>query len=121
MPSIAAVSRERNQKANEDVNVKPTLHDRFSSKFYVPGKYLNPYGGHNSSFAKKLKPETNSRVDGDIQYNTNNKAYIAHVPIEKKYQSMNMKMGNSQNDNGKTNQYTSNSNVSLFKPRETKT
>ena len=51
MPATAAVHKEKNGKATEELNVKPTLHDRFAAKFYVPGKYLNPYGSVHSSYA----------------------------------------------------------------------
>ena len=30
--------------------MKPSLHDRFNSKVYFPGKYLNPYGCQRSRF-----------------------------------------------------------------------
>ena len=108
VPSTAAVHKERNPSATEEVNVKPSLHDRFSAKFYVPGKYLNPYGSVTSSYVHKLKPEADIRVEGDIQHNFNNKAFITHRPIEKKYQSM-------RNSKCSENRYES---TAPFEPRE---
>ena len=41
---VAAKNAERNMKPYEELKVKPSIHERFNSKFYVPGKYLDPYG-----------------------------------------------------------------------------
>ena len=50
-PSIAAPMSDRNPKSPDaDVNVKPTLHDKFNNKLYMPGRYLNPYGCQRSRF-----------------------------------------------------------------------
>jgi hypothetical protein len=43
-PGVAASKSERNKKAGDEINIKPSVHDRFNSKFYIPNKYLNPYG-----------------------------------------------------------------------------
>ena len=36
-PSTAASLNQRNPKSFEEINVKPSLHDRFNQKFYLPG------------------------------------------------------------------------------------
>ena len=43
---MAATKAERNKKEGDEINIKPSVHDRFISKFYVPNKYLNPYGSN---------------------------------------------------------------------------
>ena len=35
--------------------IKPILHNRFNSKFYIPNKYLNPYGFSESRFPEKVR------------------------------------------------------------------
>ena len=42
--SLAATKLERNKKEYEEINIKPSVHDRFNNKFYIPSRYLNPYG-----------------------------------------------------------------------------
>ena len=61
VPGIAASHVERNgiSKAEQNINIKPSLHDRFNSKFYVPDKYLNPYG--NKNFSKPIMDKHESK------------------------------------------------------------
>ena len=50
-PSVAAKLSERNPMGPDaELNVKPTLHDKFNNKLYLPGRYLNPYGCQRSRF-----------------------------------------------------------------------
>lgn len=54
-PGLALKLHERNPLSPDaDVNVKPTLHDKFNIKLYHPGRYLNPYGCHRSRFANAV-------------------------------------------------------------------
>jgi len=48
MPGVSAKHATRNLPINSaepvhEPNVKPCIHDRFDKKFYLPGKYLNPF------------------------------------------------------------------------------
>lgn len=52
-PSVANQNLNNNAQGS-DVNIKPSVHDRFNQKFYLPGKYLNPYGSQTSSFPHKI-------------------------------------------------------------------
>lgn len=58
------------------MNVKPSVHDRFNSKFYVPNKYLNPYGSKQSVFPNRLATEPIKLMKNDIIVNENKKATI---------------------------------------------
>lgn len=51
-PAQALMLKERRTQYSH--NPKPSLHDRFNSKFYIPSKYLNPYGSPHSTFAEKV-------------------------------------------------------------------
>ena len=51
-PAQALKLKERQSQYSQ--NPKPSLHDRFNSKFYVPSKYLNPYGSPHSTYAEKV-------------------------------------------------------------------
>jgi hypothetical protein len=35
---------------NGELNIKPTLHNNFNNKFYIPGSYLNPFGLKDSKY-----------------------------------------------------------------------
>ena len=35
---------------NGELNIKPTLHDNFNNKFYIPGSYLNPFSLKDSKY-----------------------------------------------------------------------
>ena len=67
---------ERNSRPYDEINVKPSVHDRFSSKFYQPGKYLNPLASKNSSFPVPKNVEFVERQQKDIQRNATGKAFI---------------------------------------------
>lgn len=68
MPGVSATHGTRNLPIHStephlELNVKPSLHDRFDKKFYLPGKYLNPFnqtcgrfGGRFVSDSEELNP-----------------------------------------------------------------
>ena len=35
---------------NDELNIKPTLHDNINNKFYIPGSYLNPFNLKDSKY-----------------------------------------------------------------------
>ena len=75
-PGVAASKTERNKKAGEEINIKPSVHDRFNSKFYIPNKYLNPYGSTQSVFPNRTSTEPIKLHKNDIIVNETKKATI---------------------------------------------
>jgi hypothetical protein len=51
-PAQSLKMKERNSVAL--TNPKAAIHERFNSKFYLPSKYLNPYGSPHSTFPEKV-------------------------------------------------------------------
>ena len=79
-PSIAAPMSERNPKnPDADVNVKPTLHDKFNNKLYLPGRYLNPYGCQRSRFKNMHNAlEKSKNADSSIHVDHLSRAKIPY-------------------------------------------
>lgn len=78
-PSMAAKLSERNPASPDaDVNVKPTLHDKFNIKLYHPGRYLNPYGCQRSRFKNAVNQVEKVRQVDSIHSDHLNRARIAY-------------------------------------------
>ena len=75
-PGVSALLLERNL-SQDDLNVKPQLHDLINSKFYIPQKYLNPYQSQLSTFPIKTKVESGPHNSStDISLNNTKRAKI---------------------------------------------
>ena len=78
-PSVAAKLSERNPTSPDaDLNVKPTLHDKFNHKLYHPGRYLNPYGCQRSRFKNIPSLVEKVRQPDSIQVDHLGRARIAY-------------------------------------------
>jgi hypothetical protein len=44
-------------------NPKPSVHERFNQKFYLPSKYLNPYGSPHSSYPQMVVSSSREPTD----------------------------------------------------------
>ena len=76
-PSLAAKLSERNPASPDaEVNVKPTLHDKFNNKLYLPGRYLNPYGCQRSRFK-----DTHNRLEKAKQADTIHTDHLGRAKI----------------------------------------
>ena len=49
-----------------ELNIKPSLHDRFDKKYYLPGKYLNPYQNTNGRFGGRFVNDSETTHSSDI-------------------------------------------------------
>lgn len=81
MPSVAARIKERNQL---EINIKPSVHDRFNSKFYKPF-YMDPFGYKNKTTTNQQAPVRRSFVSNndkspDVQVNATNRAKFIYRP-----------------------------------------
>lgn len=71
MPGVSAKVGLRNLPTNSadpalELNVKPSLHDRFDKKFYLPGKYLNPFNQTNGRFGGRFVNDQEDFSTNDV-------------------------------------------------------
>ena len=68
-PGASATKQQRNVNVHSvdlELNIKPSLHDRFDKKYYLPGKYLNPYQNTNGRFGGRFVNDSEAASGSDI-------------------------------------------------------
>ena len=74
--------RMKDRQTQPALNPKPSITERFNQKFYVPNKYLNPYGSPNSSFSN-LVVTSLQRSDDRVYVSPENRIRRFDSQIEK--------------------------------------
>ena len=77
----------KGNKSYQIINVKPTIHDRFASHFYRPGKYLNPYASPSSNFLALASAERQRRDSDIIGNHTGRAAVVRNLKYKQKLQN----------------------------------